>query len=579
MALKIVIYQLLVRLFGNKNTNNIFYGSIRENGCGKFNDINNAALCELKRMGITHIWYTGIIEHATTTNYSAFGISADNPYVVKGKAGSPYAIKDYYDTDPDLASQPNSRMSEFEALIERTHKSGLKAIIDFVPNHVARTYKSDVKPNGTEDLGESDNTNVFFHKDNNFYYIPGESFKVPENYNPCGDNYLHPPKNNKFDEYPAKASGNNVFTASPKIDDWFETVKLNYGIDYSTGTTHYQPIPDTWHKMLDILLFWANKGIDGLRCDMCEMVPAEFWRYAITEVKKQYRNIIFIGEAYSPENYRKYILSGFDYLYDKSGLYDLLRAAITGYSGLDKLQDYFNSAIKGIEQHMLTFLENHDEQRFASPQFAGSPEKAIPLMTLVATLHPAPVMIYFGQEIGVTAAGATGFSGDDGRTSIFDYTSIPEIQQWANNGKFDGALLSPKQIELRNFYVKLLNLCNSEEAIKNGKFGNLFNSNANGQSQGFNQYMNYAFTRYTPTDKLIIFITIDADNSPNLYLKIPEELFTDMGLYKNLHYVAKDILYSNYKTVIQGEDLIANGLHIVADKMSALILKLEISNI
>ncbi|MDR1593065.1 MAG: alpha-amylase family protein [Prevotellaceae bacterium] len=561
-----VIYQILVRLFGNTNTNSVFAGSIIENGCGKFNDITGIALDELKRMGITHVWYTGVIEHATTTDYSAYGIVPDNPLVVKGKAGSPYAIKDYYDVDPDLAVSPDKRMQEFDKLVECTHNSGLKIIIDFVPNHVARVYKSDVKPKDIKDLGEDDDTNVFFDRNNNFYYIPNEAFVVPAEYNRADSG-------GSYTEYPAKASGNDVFSASPNINDWFETVKLNYGIDCRSGTTHFDPVPDTWRKMLDILLFWANKSIDGFRCDMCEMVPAEFWSYAITAVKQRFPEIVFIGEAYSPANYKRYIASGFDYLYDKSGLYDLLRAAITGHSGMDRLQDYLNSEIKGIESNMLTFLENHDEQRFASVQFAGSPEKAIPLMTLSATLHPAPVMIYSGQEVGAKALGASGFSGDDGRTSIFDYTHIPEIRQWANSGRFDGGLLTAEQTELRNFYSNLLNICHSEEAIAHGCFGNLFESNANGKSSGFNQYMNCAFARYTDNNRLIIFVTIDYI-APNLYLKLPENIFADMGLRKNEIYTVEDILFSDFKTTVKGEDLITTGLHFTGKPMSAVILKI-----
>jgi glycosidase len=563
---KIIIYQLLVRLFGNQHSDNIFYGSIEENGCGKFNDITDTALDELKRMGITHIWYTGVIEHATVTDYSAYGIIPDNPFVVKGRAGSPYAIKDYYDVDPDLASLPDRRMQEFESLVARTHNAGLKLIIDFVPNHVARTYKSDVKPEGIKDLGEDDMTSVFFDRNNNFYYIQNEAFKVPAEYNPVinrGD----------FVEYPAKASGNNVFTASPSVNDWFETVKLNYGIDYRSGTTHFSPVPDTWTKMLDILLFWANKGVDGFRCDMCEMTPTEFWSYTITNVKQRFPAIIFIGEAYSPANYKRYISSGFDYLYDKSGLYDLLRATVTGVHALDKLQYYLNSEIKGIESKMLTFLENHDEQRFLSAQFATSPDKAIPLMTLTATLHPSPVMIYFGQEVGAKASGATGFSGDDGRTSIFDYTYVPEILQWMNDGRFDGGLLTPWQTELRSFYSKLLNICLSEEAIANGRFGNLFESNAKGKSQGFNEYMNFAFVRYTENNKLIIFVTIDYI-APDLYLKLSADLFADMGLCRDSTYIIEDILLSDYKMSITGENMTVTGLHFTGKPMSAAILRI-----
>jgi glycosidase len=563
---KIIIYQLFVRLFGNSNTNNVFEGSIEDNGCGKFNDITDLALRELKRLGITHIWYTGVIEHATATDYSEYGIVPDNPLIVKGKAGSPYAVKDYYDVAPDLASRPDRRMQEFDELVERTHNAGMKVIIDFVPNHVARTYKSDVKPDDVKDLGEDDNTNVCFDRNNNFYYILGETFVVPAERRRAGIDYI---------EYPAKASGNDVFNASPTINDWFETVKLNYGIDYFSGTTHFAPVPDTWEKMLDILLFWASRGVDGFRCDMCEMVPTDFWWFATSFVKGYwFPETIFIGEAYSPANYKRYIDSGFDYLYDKSGLYDLLRAAITGHVGLDKLQDYLKSEIKGIERNMLTFLENHDEQRFASAQYAASADKAVPLMTVAVTLHLSSVMIYFGQEVGAKASGATGFSGDDGRTSIFDYTHVPEVQQWINGGRFDGGRLTDEQLNIRAFYSQLLNICRSEEAIVNGRFGNLFDCNANGKSSGFNQYMNYAFARYTENSRLIIFVTID-HIAPDLYLKIPSDLFADMGLDNDSTYIINDLLFSDYHTTIKGKTLISTGLHFIGKPMSAAILSIN----
>jgi glycosidase len=558
---KTIIYQILVRLFGNRNTNAVFNGSIKENGCGTFNDIDDTALLELKRMGITHIWYTGVIEHATTTDYSQYGIAADNPFIVKGKAGSPYAIRDYYDVDPDLVSNPAKRMTEFEQLVERTHNAGIKVIIDFVPNHVARVYKSDVKPDEVRDLGADDNIAAAFDRDNNFYYIPNERFRAPT------DN------DGNFYEYPAKASGNDVFTAAPNINDWFETVKLNYGIDYRSGTTHFNPVPNTWLKMSEILLFWATKGIDGFRCDMCEMVPVEFWSFAIKKVRERFPAIVFIGEAYSPANYKAYIASGFDYLYDKSGLYDLLRSVVARHAGLNALQDYLRSEIRGIERNMLTFLENHDEQRLASVQFAAA-DKAVPLMTLVATLHPSPVMIYFGQEVGAKASGATGFSGDDGRTSIFDYTYVPEIRQWINGGRFDGGLLTPEQTKLRMFYSKLFNICQSEEAITEGRFGNLFECNADGKSQGFNEYMNYVFARYTANNRLIIFVTIDCI-APDLYIKLSADVFSDMQLCNDSEYSVEDILFTDYKTIVKGEDLIITGLHFVGKPVSAAILRLK----
>ncbi|NBP70928.1 MAG: alpha-amylase, partial [Cytophagia bacterium] len=245
---KVVVYQLMTRLFANTNTTNKPFGSIEENGVGKFNDINNEALQSLKALGITHVWYTGVLEHATMTDYTSFGIKKDDPDVIKGRAGSPYAIKDYYDVDPDLAVDVKNRMKEFEQLVDRTHQNGLKLIIDFIPNHVARSYQSDAKPANVRDLGEDDDKRVAFKATNNFYYLPGESFRVPEESQAMAKT-LYPGKDGRYEEIPAKVTGNDQFTSSPGINEWFETVKLNYGVDVQNGKTNYfDPIPNTWEK-------------------------------------------------------------------------------------------------------------------------------------------------------------------------------------------------------------------------------------------------------------------------------------------------------------------------------------------
>ncbi|MEL7147355.1 MAG: alpha-amylase family protein, partial [Bacteroidota bacterium] len=433
---KPVIYQMMTRLFGNKVQTNVAWGTKEENGVGKFADIDNVALGELQKMGFTHVWYTGVLEHAVLTDYTAYGIPLDDADVVKGRAGSPYAIKDYYDINPDLATNVNKRMEEFDALVKRTHDNDLKVLIDFVPNHVARTYQSDAKPAGVKDLGEDDNLEKSFDVNNNFYYITDEAFTVPVGYNSLGEN-THPTKDGKFDEVPAKVTGNNVFNAAPSVNDWFETVKLNYGIDYQNGEqAYFDPVPDTWTKMTNILLYWAAKGVDGFRCDMAEMVPKEFWAYAIQKVNDQYPHVIFVAEIYNPNAYRDYIKAGFDYLYDKVELYDTLKSIIRNGATTDHLTQIWQRQ-EGISDNMLTFLENHDEQRIPSPDFAGDPWKAVPAMVLSATMHRGPVMIYFGQEVGEPGIGSEGFSGPDGRTTIFDYWGVPEHQKWMNESKFD----------------------------------------------------------------------------------------------------------------------------------------------
>lgn len=536
---KIVIYQVMTRLFGNRDTANIAYGTLQQNGVGKFNDFNDAALKGIRELGITHVWYTGVIEHAVLTDYTAFGIPLDDADVVKGRAGSPYAIKDYYDVNPDLATDVRNRMNEFEHLVERTHQQGMKVIIDFVPNHVARSYKSDAKPAGVKDLGETDDDSVSFKPTNNFYYLPGESFKVPAGYIPLGKNETFPTKDGKFEETPAKVTGNNQFTASPGINEWFETVKLNYGVDIQGGNRKYfDPVPDTWVKMKDILLFWAGKKVDGFRCDMAEMVPVEFWSYAIPKVKEVNPDIVFIAEIYNPAEYGNYINTGrFDYLYDKVQLYDTLRFLIQGERSTWDIAE-IQKSLQPIRDNMLHFLENHDEQRIASPYFAGDPWKAVPAMVVSATIDRGPVMIYFGQEVGEPGAGTEGFQGDDGRTTIFDYWGVPEHQKWMNNGRFDGGLLAPRQKELRSFYQSLLKLAGSNAAISAGDYADL--TQANIRAGNFDGKI-AAFVRFSGTEKVLVVASFTGENR-RIKIVLTPEVIASLGLVEGEKYVAQDLL-------------------------------------
>ncbi|MEJ1241900.1 alpha-amylase family protein [Chryseolinea sp. T2] len=532
---KIAIYQVMTRLFGNKNTNNKPNGTRDENGVGKFNDIDARALKAIKEMGITHVWYTGVIEHALLTDYSAQGIPADDPDVVKGIAGSPYAIKDYYDVNPDLAVSPANRMAEFEQLVRRTHENGLKVIIDFVPNHVARRYHSDKKPAGVVDLGGKDIDTLAFSASNNFYYIPGSTFQPPKRSASAFAEF-----DGKFDETPAKVTGNNVFSASPSLTDWYETVKLNYGVDYQhNNATHFDPVPDTWIKMRDILKFWASKNVDGFRCDMAEMVPVEFWHWVIPQVKSENHELIFIAEIYNPALYRSYLeQGGFNYLYDKVQLYDTLRLLTSGQRSTREIVD-IRQSLHGINHNMLHFLENHDEQRIASRFFAGDPWKAVPAMVVSATLDRGAVMIYFGQEVGEPGAGNEGFQGDDGRTTIYDYWGVPEHQKWMNHGRFNGDSLSAEQKQLRMFYSDLTTLATTNEAISSGEYADLtVHNQANGN---FNDKV-HAFVRYAGEERLLIVTTYSAEPL-TIKVQIPQDIVTQMGLDNSSAYIARDLLW------------------------------------
>ena len=510
MALhKIIIYQVFTRLFGHRSNTPVVNGTIEENGCGKLNDFTPGALKKIRELGVTHIWYTGVIRHATMTDYSRYGIPRQHPAVVKGRAGSPYAITDYYDIDPDLAVDVERRMEEFERLVTRTHRAGLKMIIDFVPNHVARQYKSICKPAGVRDLGEDDNPNEGFNPArNNFYYCPGQAFM------PYFD--LYHGEKEPYQEMPARATGNDCFHNAPGMNDWYETVKLNYGVDYyAGGVGHFEPIPNTWQKMLDILLFWAGKGVDAFRCDMAEMVPADFWAWATTRVREQYPDIRFIGEVYNPNEYRHYIASGFDYLYDKVGMYDAMRDVICHRRDTDAITWAWQQT-DDIRDHMLYFLENHDEQRVASDFFAGSGEKAVPALVVNALMQQNPFMLYFGQEWGERGMDAEGFSGCDGRTTIFDYWS-----------------LQPRYNALTQIYNKVLNIARSEKAVSEGLMFDVMYANQQYRQQ-------YAFLR--KADKETLFVVANfADVPVTMNITIPSHAFDYLNLLEKA-YKAVDLL-------------------------------------
>jgi len=545
---KLVIYQMMTRLFGNQTTTNKAYGTLEENGVGKFNDINETALKGIKELGTTHVWFTGVLEHATLSDNTKLGIPLDDADVVKGRAGSPYAIKDYYDVNPDLAVDIKNRVQEFEQLINRTHAQGMKVIIDFVPNHVARFYKSEAKPEGVKDLGEGDDNAVSFKPSNNYYYLPGQNFQPPARYNSLGANSF-PNEDHKFDESPAKVTGNDQFTATPTINDWFETVKLNYGVDIQNARAkHFDPIPGTWEKMRDILVYWANKNVDGFRCDMAEMVPVEFWNWAIPQVKAVNSEIIFIAEIYNPAEYKNYIQTGhFDFLYDKVQLYDTLRLLMN--RKLNTLAiDQIQKSLAGINNNMVHFLENHDEQRIASPFFAGDYWKGAPALVISALIDRGPMMIYFGQEVGEPGAGSEGFGGEDGRTTIYDYWGVPQHQKWVNGGKYDGGALTPDQKQLRQFYSDVLTFAATNKAIANGDYYDLTKYNL---EQGNISDKIHVFARVSGEERLIILSGFE-DKLVRLKIKLSDEVAQAFQMKHDNVYVGRDLLRSGTDIGLDG---------------------------
>ncbi len=518
---KAIIYQIFTRLFGNTNTTRKHNGTLTDNGCGKLNAFTPAVLRRIKELGATHVWYTGVIRHATTTDYTRYGIPRQHPAVVKGNAGSPYAITDYYDIDPDLATNVEKRMNEFESLVKRTHKAGLKMIIDFVPNHVARQYKSTAKPKGIADFGENDNTGMQFSPQNNFYYCPEQSF--------AADIDLYHGEELPYEEFPAKATGNDCFGNRPGRNDWYETVKLNYGVDYCDAggvSTHFSPTPDTWKKMLDILLFWAGKGVDAFRCDMAEMVPSAFWQWVTTEVRKKHHNVKFIGEVYNPGRYREYINAGFDYLYDKVGMYDSVRDVVCGHRSATDITRQWQTN-DDIVDHMLYFLENHDEQRIASDFFAGNARKGIPALMTSALMRTNPFMLYAGQEYGERGMDEEGFSGRDGRTTIFDYWSVDSLI----HGYSSRRQLTKEEKSIEATYKKVLNIATNEKAVTEGKFFDLMYVNPT--SADFNADRQYVFLRSNEDDLMIVLANFSDENS-DCKINIPQHAFDYLNLKKGI---------------------------------------------
>ena len=568
--MKHIIYQLFIRAFGNKRQT-LPGGSYSINGSGKFNDITPELLRSLKEdLSISHIWYTGVIAHASKTDWSAYGIPSAHPSVVKGEAGSPYAITDYYDVAAELAEDIPSRMAEFEALVERTHTAGLRVVIDFVPNHLSRCYHGASAAGAL--FGAEDDPTLAFCPQNNFYYLPAEELHLPDaalasataatavsaagapsaataaasaaaaDDCPCGTAASDCTSNGAaaaapYREYPAKATGNDCFSAWPSVNDWYDTVKLNYGVDYASGRTYFEPRPRTWGMMLDVLLFWASKGVDGFRCDMAEMVPVQFWHWAIAEVKHKYPQTLFVAEVYNPALYSSYLdYGGFDLLYDKVGMYDTLKlvsqhhlpaSAITGaWQAVDKIQN-----------RMLNFLENHDEQRLASSFNLGSPWRAIPELGVSLLFNRAPFMLYCAQEYGERGMESEGFSGLDGRTSIFDYCSIPAVREVTQEG-----------LMLRSLYSQLLTLARTESAFSQGYTFDLTYCNPQHSATKFIFARRPRKTFYNPSpeDSLIIicadFSFASQDEPRQIDVVLPDALFSLWNIRQGAEYKVQELL-------------------------------------
>ena len=513
---KVIIYQMLPRLWGNIGGKNIKNGTLKDNGCGKFSSIDTISLEYLRSLGVSHVWYTGIIRHATAEDSD--GCTPSSADWVKGRAGSPYSITDYYDVNPYLADEPENRMEEFHKLVQRTHAAGLKVIIDFVPNHVARDYgrfaAAHHAPTGMAALGESDDKSVHWKDSNDFFYYPGIPLALPI-------------QNQTYMEMPAMASGNS-YTSSPGVNDWYDTIKLNY------CDTH----TETWEKMYDIVNFWAGQGVDGFRCDMVELVPPAFFKWLISRIKKDRPDLLFVAEVYQKTLYSKYIREiGFDLLYDKSGIYDTLRAIVEKNakdSGVP-VEDWQSAkritwnwqSLGDLQPYMLNFLENHDEQRFASDFFGCDARNSYAALYTALYLNNAPFMLYAGEEVGERGMDNEGFSGRDGRTSIFDWwapSSLTRLYKYIHGEK---EALAPEEETMLDTYRKALKFAAEDNAVSKGTFYDLCYCNY--ASDGFNPDRHFAFLRDFEDETLLIVCNF-SKNDAEMRISIPEHAFNWMKM-------------------------------------------------
>jgi glycosidase len=587
------IYQLFVRTFGNVNLTNQFDGDVTTNGCGQFEDINDAALNGLKDLGATHLWLTGVLRQATLTDYSAVDarLTPDDPDIVKGRAGSPYAIRDYFDVSPDYARDPSHRLEEFQALVRRIHAHGMKAMIDLVPNHVSRSYGSVVKPD--LDFGKSDDKTAFFKPANDFYYLvepPGQPLQLsyPQGAPPrVGRDGRFVPEDGTSLSHTPRATGNNQTSHAPSATDWYEVIKLNYGFNFVDGSTHYDPLPPSWSKMDAVIEYWQAQGVDGFRCDFSHWVPVEFWRWAIARARQR-GPVYFFAEVYdNPDaapGYSKaaFINAGFDALYD-GDLYNGVKRIVAGGGAANDLDGLIGAGARA--GHNLRYAENHDERRAASPVTAGDPgnsgfgstEAGFAVTALLHLLGPDPVLLYNGQEVGEPALGAEGFGGDDGRTTIFDYWAMPEFARWVNGHAYDGAALSELQRGLRRRYATLWSL-RQEPALAQGEFFSVQSANQTSVEYGEQGRWVYGFLRTDPdrAQSFLIVVNLSASRAYQPHLRLPSEALTRARLPRDAAVIELRDRLSAFSARGSGAELLSTGVQIDLPPSTARVLELRV---
>ncbi len=617
---KLRIYQMFPRLFGNTNTSRIPNGTYDQNGCGKFADLNDPALASLKQLGFDAVWVTGVLRQATTRDYSSLGLPPDDPDLLKGIAGSPYAIRDYFDVCPDYAVDPAKRIEEFKALLARAKKHNLKIFMDFVPNHVARSHTSVVHPE--RDFGKDDQGTEFFSSDD-FYYLKSSSAGPPlrlATFDPKKKEPLTPTtkviwedQNNRFpglkekidglfppETKRARVTGDNQNTWLPSQDCWYETIKFNYGYDFTQGAKGKRqhptvqqpdvPVPNLWKKMDAVLAYWQEMGVDGFRCDVAHIVPSEFWHWALARARERNPKTFFYAECYegdvrlevpdaNPElapfqsNPTSLLEAGFDAVYG----HDAYKRLMEIYQEKAWANDLDRAGRAGfVGDNSVRYAENHDEVRVASPQVSpkhwGGHGALVgrPVSGILFGLSRGPVMVYYGQEVGEPAdVGAAGFELDKGRTTFFDYWSVPTLIQWMNNGKYDGGALPDLNRELRAFYGRLLNSL-THPALAQGNFIPLNPANGGNPTYDVTDGKKepgrwlYSFLRYDPVSQRPLLVVANLNpnkEAPNVRLKFSEEATRLLRLSPEATLTGSDLLSAKPSSIsAKAKDLVTAGI-------------------
>lgn len=284
--------------------------------------------------------------------------------------------------------------------------------------------------------------------------------------------------------------------------------------DWSDTRKNDWSAPETRTAMLDILRFWAARGVDGFRCDMVELVPAEALGELISAVKADFPDLLFVAEAYQKDNYRRYLDEvGFDLLYDKSGLYDTLRAVCC--AGATARGITWNWQWLGdMQPRMLNFLENHDEQRLASPEFLGDARRGLAPLACSLLFNTAPFMLYFGQEVG-----ENGSDGACGRTSIFNWCDPPGLRAlW--HALHGGKPLTEAEAKLQMRYRELLQYAKLPAFSAGGTWDLTY---CNEGAPGYDPDRHFAFVRFDSGQAWLVACNFSGDAAV-MSLSLPPEL-------------------------------------------------------